>query len=536
MRDKILMLLCLTAACRAEAPPPPYEALPVARRSITVSVRAAGQIQPDTVVEVKSKASGEILEMLVETGQYVERGQLLVRVDQRAPRNELAQAEANLEVARARLQNAEAMKRRAEELFKTQSITEQELEQQTLNLANAQAEVIRAQVAVESARIAMEDTDVRAPISGTIIAKNVERGQVISSPTRDVGGGTVLLRMADLNLVQVRTLVDETDIGKIQPGLRARVTVDAYPNQPFNGEVLKIEPLAETVQNVTMFPVIVRIDNRGGLLKPGMNADVQIQVGHRDSVLAVPNGALRTARDVGSAAMVLGIGQSELQEMMARADQVRDSVRAAQQAAAPAGDTARVVAAAPPAPAAGNTMALPDGRTITLPEGVTESQVRDLMRRRFTGGELSAQERALLARVTQAMGGGGGGGPGGSGMGGRPGGGFGGGGFGGNRRPGGGGQEYQFGGDYIVFVLRQGRPTPVHIRTGLTDLDYAEVVWGLQQGDSVLVLPSASLVAQQQEWRDRMNRMAGQGVPGMRQDQGQAGPPRQAQPVGGGRS
>ena len=99
-------------------------------------------------------------------------------------------------------------------------------------------------MALENARIQLEDTDVRAPITGTIIAKNVERGQVISSPTSDVGGGTVLLKMADLSLVQVRTLVDETDIGKIQPGQRATVTVDAYPNRPFEGTVLKIEPQA----------------------------------------------------------------------------------------------------------------------------------------------------------------------------------------------------------------------------------------------------------------------------------------------------
>ena len=109
------------------------------------------------------------------------------------------------------------------------------------------------------------------------------------------------------NLVQVRTLVDETDIGKIQPGQRATVTVDAYPNRPFQGAVLKIEPQAQTEQNVTMFPVLVRIDNKEGLLRPGMNAEVEIHVGRRDSVLAVPNAALRTQRDVGSAAQVLGL-------------------------------------------------------------------------------------------------------------------------------------------------------------------------------------------------------------------------------------
>ena len=123
--------------------------------------------------------------------------------------------------------------------------------------------------------------------------------------------------MADLSLVQVRTLVDETDIGKIQVGQRATVTVDAFPNRPFEGSVLKIEPQALTEQNVTMFPVLVRIDNRGGLLRPGMNSEVEVHVGQREDVLAVPNSALRTQRDVGSAAQVLGLSAEAVQQELA---------------------------------------------------------------------------------------------------------------------------------------------------------------------------------------------------------------------------
>ena len=268
MRKIFLTFLTMAAACKEPPPPPPpYLAVPVERRDIVVSARANGAIQPDTTVEVKSKASGEILEMMVETGGQVKRGQLMVTIDPRQPRNTVAQAEANLDVAKAKLANATAQKHRADELFGSQALTETEHDQAMLDFANAKAEVVSAQVDVENAKIQLEDTDVRAPISGTIIEKDVERGQVISSPTKDVGGGTVLLKMADLNLVQVKTLVDETDIGKIQPGLRATITVDAYPNRPFDGSVLKIEPQATVVQNVTMFPVLVRIENREGLLQ-----------------------------------------------------------------------------------------------------------------------------------------------------------------------------------------------------------------------------------------------------------------------------
>ncbi|MBS1241515.1 MAG: hemolysin [Gemmatimonadetes bacterium] len=492
-RILIPLLLVAVAACKEEVAPLVYQAVPVETRAIAVSVRAAGNVQPDTVVEVKSKASGEILQMAVETGQDVSRGQLLVQVDQRTPRNTLAQTEAELEVAKARFANAEAQNRRSTELFKSASITEQEHETAVLAVANARAEVVRAQVAYENAKIRMDDTDVRAPIAGTIISKNVERGQVISSPTSDVGGGTVLLKMADLNLVQVRTLVDETDIGKVRAGLRASVTVDAYPNQPFTGEVLKIEPQAETAQNVTMFPVLIRIENRNGLLKPGMNADVEIQVGRRDSALAVPNAALRTQRDVNSAAQVLGIDSTRFAEMMRLADAVRDSAR---QAAAPARDSAKPAGAPAPAPAPGGaTMTTPDGRTIALPPGVTEPQVREIFRKRFSGGTLTAQEQAVMQQLMRSMGGGRAGG--------------------GARRPG--GSDYQFGGDYIVFVNRGGEIVPVHIRTGLTDLDYSEVISGLKATDSVVILPSASLVQAQEQFRQRMGSFANQGVPGMRQ-------------------
>lgn len=516
MRTRLLPLLLLAGlACGDEAPAPVYQAIPVERRSITVSVQAAGTVQPDTLVEVKSKASGEILDLKVETGQQVERNALLVRIDQRTARNSVNQAEAQLQVAQARLANAETQKKRSDELFKSQSITEQELETAALAVANARAEVVNAQVAVENARIRMEDTDVRAPITGTVISKSVERGQVISSPTSDVGGGTVLLRMADLSLVQVRTLVDETDIGKVQPGLRSTVTVDAYPNQPFEGEVLKIEPQAETAQNVTMFPVLVRIENRNGLLKPGMNADVEIHVGQRDSVLAVPNASLRTQRDVGSAAQVLGLADERLQGMLREADQVRDSVQRQRTAARPDTGRAQVAQTSAPQPGAagGNTMTTPDGRTVQLPAGITEAEVRALFRKRFSGEQLSAAEQAKLRQVMQAMGGGR-----------RP--------AAGARRPTG-GSDYQFGGNYIVFVQRNGEIRPVHVRTGLTDLDYSEVVWGLEPTDSVVVLPSASLVQSQEEFRTRIGQRMGGGVPGMRQEQ-QPAPTTQARPQGGG--
>ncbi len=450
MKHLGLATLALVMACQETVEElPVYQAVAVEARDISLSVQAAGVIEPDTVVEVKSKASGEILEIFVETGATADRGDLLVQIDQRVPRNSLLQSEASLEVAQARLTNAEAQLRRAEELYRTQSITQTEYEAALLDQANAKANLVTAEVQVQNDRIAMEDTDVRAPISGTVISKNVERGQVISSPSRDVSGGTVLLTMADLSLVQVRTLVDETDIGKIRPGMPATVTVAAYPNQPFEGTVLKIEPQALTQQNVTMFPVRVRIENRDDLLRPGMNAEVEVSVGSRSGVLAVPVAALRTDRDVRSAAEVLGITADRLSSQLeAPSDQADGSAAASEEAPA-------------------ESITLPNGNVVTLPPGVSRDQVLGLMAKRRSGETLSDDERAVLRTVFQRMGNSAGRGA---------------------QETGGAPANPAVGGNYIVFVLRNGEPTALRIRTGLNDLDYTEVVSGLRATDSVLLL------------------------------------------------
>lgn len=464
-------LVLLAAACAKEAPAPTYQAVAVETRDIAVSAQAAGAILPDTVVEVKSKASGEILDFPVQTGQVVTRGTLLARIDRRAPQNQYAQATAQLDVAQAQLRNAEAQLKRSQELFAARAITEQELETTALAVANAKASVINAQVQVENAKIALDDTEVRAPIAGTVIAKNVERGAVISSPVSDVGGGTVLLKMADLSLVQVKTYVDETDIGKLRAGMPANVTVQAFPNRPFRGEVLKIEPQADTVQNVTMFPVLVRIDNREGLLKPGMNAEVRIDVGNATGVLAVPNAALRTERDVASAAGVLGIAEADLQVML-------EAAKKAEQQPTAGGDSGK--AATLPKDGAAKTYTMPDGREVPLPEGVTAAQVDAIMAKFRSGNRPDASEMAILQKLRGS-----------------------GGGRGGN------GNAALFGGKYIVFAMREGKPTPVYIQTGITDLDWSEVKSGLTAQDSVLLLPSASLIQSQQGLQERMGRMSG---------------------------
>ena len=337
---------------------------------------------------MKSKASGEVLAVHAETGDVVEAGSLLVEIDKRTPRNSLSETEAALTAAQARRQIAQTQMERAASLFKSQTLTQADVEQTQLEFANAESQVVSTRVAVENARITLEDTDVRAPITGTIIEKTVEPGTVIASTTQNVSGGTTLMKMADLTTVQVRTRVDETDIGKIQPGMRTRVTVAAYPNQPFDGEVLKIEPQAIVEQNVTQFSVLIKIANRGGLLKPGMNAEVEIQIANREGVCGRADG--RAARRYRRAA----------DGGHARARRERRCARRSGPNGAPARRGAEERACRSAA-----------GRSSCRPAS-TPRKVTALMQKRQSGQELTAEERTLMRTVFQQAGGtfGGGGG------------------------------------------------------------------------------------------------------------------------------
>ena len=307
------LFAALLAACGGGEPPAPrYESATVTRGDLEVTVEASGTIEPIADVEVKSKASGEILALEAEIGDTVEAGTLLVRIDPRTPRNLVDQAQAELNAARQREKTAQTQLERGEKLRENAWINQSELETLELEVANTRAAAVAARVTLENARIELEDTEVRAPASGTILTRLVERGQVISSPTRDVGGGTVILTMADLTHVRARVRVDETDIGKLEAGVPARIQVAAFPGREFEGTVEKIEPQAVVDQNVTMFAVLINVANEDGLLRPGMNVDATFNVAERSGVLTLPVMALRAARDIDATAQILGLDAEAL--------------------------------------------------------------------------------------------------------------------------------------------------------------------------------------------------------------------------------
>ena len=475
-------------ACQTAQTAPLYEAIPVEHRDIVVTATATGVIKPILTFSVKSKAYGEIIDMRVQTGDEVKKGQLLVRIDPRIPRQNLAEAQAALDKAQAQLQNASAQFKRSEDLYKSQSIAETEYDAAKLAQATAASAVVTAEASLQTAKDAMEDTHVGAPITGSILELDAVLGTVISSPT--LGGGTVILKMASLDTVQDSAMVAETDIGRVQPGLPVTISVDAFPNRTFDGTVLKIGPQAAVVQNITTFPVFVNIPNPGHLLKPGMNTDARIHTGRRDSVLAVPNAALRTPRDVSSGAAVLGLDEQLLNQQIATAPALSRGPGGPGGPEGPGKSSADTTAGRSQAGGAG-TLTLSNGRVVTLPPGVSAEQAQAAMSKMRSGGEPTAAERALLAQLFRGQ---------------RSG-------AGGNAARGSRGQTNS----YIVFVRRAGKFVAVPIRTGLSDQDYIEITAGLSDKDTVLVLPSASLVQSQQQFKQRFQNVTGGGLPGLRQ-------------------
>ena len=281
-------------------------------KSLELSIEASGEIEAISTIEIKSKASGEVLFLGAEVGDYIQKGFILARIDQRTPNNILAQAEADLGLSKVRLENAKSQLVRGEALHSEGSIADKDFEDIQENYASAQSAVVRTQVSLENANISLDDTIVRSPTEGTIISRSVEVGQVISSPSVAVGGGTVLMRMADLGSVRVRALVDEIDVGKVRVGQDVSIKVSAYRDRQFFGKVAKIEPLAKVEQNVTLFPILIYIENKENLLLLGMNTDVIIQILDENVSLSIPTSSLRTRKDIKSAAALLEMPEDQV--------------------------------------------------------------------------------------------------------------------------------------------------------------------------------------------------------------------------------
>jgi HlyD family secretion protein len=309
----------LDAGAAAE-PPATYD---VRRGGLLEVASASGTIEPHVQVELKSRISGEVVEVLVEEGQDVSAGDVLVRLDPidatravaesaialRRIQSDLTQSYASLEIVEAQVRQAEAnvgTARRGVEmgLVSAEQLRDAEVALETaaanVRLRTAQIAGTRGQreaatLAVEEARLRQTETEIRAPIDGTVLSVDVERGSIVSSGMTSANGGTVLMTIADLGDLRVIGAIDEAQVGRVEAGQRVVARVDAYPDRTFAGTVERVARLGRNESSVVTFDVEITIeDEHGHLLRSGMSADVDIVIAEHADALLIPLTAVRT--------------------------------------------------------------------------------------------------------------------------------------------------------------------------------------------------------------------------------------------------
>jgi len=289
---------------REDRQAPAYRFAKVERGPLTATVAASGTLNPVTSVQVGTQVSGQIKELLVDFNSPVKAGQLIARIDPETFQYRVRQNEADVEAARAAaaraqvaLANAQRDLARTKELVQREFVSPADLDraQAQFDLAraelnNAQAVVAQRAAQLASARVDLGRTEIRAPVDGVVIKRSVDVGQTVAASLQ---APELFVIARDLRDMQVETSIDEADVGRIRAGQRATFTVDAFPGRTFAGEVRQVRKSAQTVQNVVTYTVLVSAANPDGHLMPGMTANVRIVTDTRESALKVANAALR---------------------------------------------------------------------------------------------------------------------------------------------------------------------------------------------------------------------------------------------------
>ncbi|MCS5635691.1 MAG: efflux RND transporter periplasmic adaptor subunit [Myxococcota bacterium] len=297
-----LGVTALLAGCGEE--PERFLVRHASRGPIEATVSATGTLNPVYMVEVGTYASGRIESVEVDYNSPVTKGQLVAKIDPANALVRVQKARANVLSAQARLMGAQAdLGLKGEQLQRQQALHAEttvsrdrfESAETAHAQASAQVKIERAQLAereaeLEDANVNLAHTDIRSPVDGIVLSKNVNVGQTVAASFQTP---TLFLIAQDLSQMQVNSDVSEADIGQVAPGQRARFSVDAFPERVFEGRVRQVRNAPVSVQNVVTYDVVVDFDNSELLLRPGMTATLTIIAATRDDVLKVPRRALR---------------------------------------------------------------------------------------------------------------------------------------------------------------------------------------------------------------------------------------------------
>ena len=300
----ILILIALFIFLSRREPVPQYITQTADRGDIRATVSATGTVNAVTTVLVGTQVSGTIKTLFVDYNSTVRQGQLLAQIDPASFEAQVAQAAANLSLARANLEKSKVALRdtvstfeRNKILFGKDFISRYDLDTSETAYLSALAQIKASEAQVEQTRAALNlaQTNLRytriiSPVNGTVISRSVDVGQTVAASFQTP---TLFTIAQDLTKMQIVANIDEADIGRLRVGQPVTFTVDAYPDLTFRGNVSEIRNSPITVQNVVTYDVIVKVDNADLKLKPGMTANVSIVIDDKKGILRVPNAALR---------------------------------------------------------------------------------------------------------------------------------------------------------------------------------------------------------------------------------------------------
>ena len=280
-------LLCVSCKKKVEFT---YSTATVEKQDITTSVTATGTIEPVTSVDVGTQVSGIVSKLYVDYNSVVKAGQVIAELDRTNLLSTLAAAQANLKSAQCDLDYQKTNYERYKNLYDQGLISANDYDQARLSYVRAQQTVAQQQESVKRAQTDLGYATITSPIDGIVLSKEVEEGQTVAS---SFNTPTLFKIAQDLTDMRVIADVDEADIGEVKEGQRVTFTVDAFPNDTFEGKVTQVRQQATTESNVVTYEVVISAPNQDLKLKPGLTANVNIYTMEVKDVLAVPAKALR---------------------------------------------------------------------------------------------------------------------------------------------------------------------------------------------------------------------------------------------------
>jgi membrane fusion protein, macrolide-specific efflux system len=264
--------------------------LTLARRDLVIEVVDTGRVQPKERIEIKSKVAGQVIELDVEEGARVKKGQLLLRLDPTDYRRDVARAEADVAQARNALEYAALNLERKKRALSDRGVAQIDVDLAANEHKSKTVALRSAEVMLATAQDRLRYTSISAPIDGTVLERGIQFGEVVTPGIQQTFEGRPLMTVGDLSALIVRSELNQIDIAKIAVGQKVRLSFDSLPGRTFEASVTKTAPasIKPKGKEIDVFPVEATLVEADPLIKPGMTADVRYLIEVRPGVLAAP--------------------------------------------------------------------------------------------------------------------------------------------------------------------------------------------------------------------------------------------------------